>query len=145
MWMNIASAATFTAGNPVALDGARNLIWGNSDTTQFFGIALNDAGDSLPGIGAGKALVAIPEPETVFSTICETGEVASALSVGQTYGLERSGNYMRINPDSQATTHVVIVGRQDGQTIDSADSSVFVRFLGASLGLLSSAASVTNW
>ncbi len=100
-WSNVSSTATFLAFNPVTLADDRTLIEAASDTTAIYGIAMNDAADSLPGIMTGKTLVQIPEPETVYATKIQTGVVASVISLGQSYGIEKSGDFQRLDTDSQ--------------------------------------------
>jgi len=144
-WSTVSSTATFRAFNPVTLSDDRTLIEAASDMSAFFGIAQNNAADSIGGVGAGKCLVEVPLPETVYAVKIQTGVAASAISVGQAYGIEKSGNYLRLDTDSQTTPMLTIVGRQNGTVIDSADSSVFVRWHADRLGLLSSTGSIANW
>ncbi len=141
-WSDVSSTATFLAFNPVTLSDDRTLIEAASDTTAIYGIAMNDAANSLPGVLSGKALVQIPEPETVYATKIQTGVVASVISLGQSYGIEKSGDFLRLDTDSQATTMLNIVGDDQQNTINSVDSSVFVRWLADRL-VQSSAASIT--
>jgi hypothetical protein len=137
----VSSTATFRARNPVTLSDDRTLIEANSDSTAIYGIAMNDASESFAG-RTGKCLVMVPQPETVFATICETGEVSSILSVGQSYSIEKSGNFLRINPDSQLTPMLTIVGDEYGATINSDDSSIYVRFHADRLGIYSSTGTI---
>lgn len=143
VWSAVSSTATFRAFNPVTLGLGRVVSEANSLSTQIYGIAMNNAADSLPGIGAGRTLVLIPEPETVFATKIQTGVATSATSAGETWGIEKSGNHFRIDTDSRVTPFLVIVGDQFGTTVNSDDSSVFVRFLGSVLGMYSSSNSTT--
>src|SRR5574341_1560486 len=138
----ISSTATFRAGNPLTLSDDRTLIEAASDTTAVVGIALSNAADSLGGSLAGKALVLKLLPGMVFETTVQTGVASSALSTAQSYGIEKSGNFLRIDPDSQATVLVSIVGYPDGTTVDSTNSSVMVQFLQNVVGLFASNASV---
>jgi hypothetical protein len=55
--------------------------------------------------------------------------------------LEKSGNYLIGNEDSQTSPLVTIVPRGDGSTLDSADSTVYVHFLGNALSPFGSNAS----
>lgn len=142
-WSTVSSTATFKARNPVTLSDDRTLIEAASDTTAIYGIACSDAADTLPGVLSGMVLVEIPEPETVYAVKIQTGVAGSAISLGQSYGIEKSGNFLRLDPDSQVTTMLTIVGDQLGNTINSTDSSVFCRWLGARLGIYSSAASTS--
>jgi hypothetical protein len=125
------------------LSDDRTLIEIASDATAFYGIAQSDAADSLPGIRSGQVLVEIPEPETVYKTLVQTGVATSVTSIGQSYAIEKSANHFRIDTDSQATAMVTIVGDQFGNTVNSDDSSVMVRFLADRLGVFSSAGSIS--
>lgn len=142
VWSNVSSGATFVERVPVTLHATRNVIEADSDSTAIYGISCNRAADSFPG-AAGKVLIEIPYPETVYATKIQTGVAASAISLGQAYGIEKSGNYLRLDPDSQTTPMLVVVGDEFGNTINSADSSVFVRWLSARLGIYSSEASTS--
>jgi hypothetical protein len=134
----VSSTATFRGRNIVTLSDDRTLIEAGSDTSLIFGIAGHDAAGS---IYAGSCLVEIPTADTIYAVKIQTGVAASAVSAGQGYGIEKSGNYLRLDTDSQATPMLIIVPRQDGTTIDSADSSVFVHIAGDYLGVFSSHAS----
>lgn len=139
----VSSTATFKAGNPVTLSDDRTLIEADSDSTAIFGIAQNDAGDSLAGAGnTGLCNVLIPYPDTVFEVKIETDVAGSALSIGQSYNIEKSGDYLRVDVDSQATPFVTIVPRGDGSTLDSANSTIYVQFLKDKIGVFGSNASV---
>lgn len=128
-WSTVSSTATFRAGNPVTYSDDRSLIEAASDTTAIVGIALHNAADSLGGGRVNQCLVLIPASDTVFATLVQTGVATSATSVGQSYNLEKSGNFLRLDTDSQTSPRLVIVPRADGSTVDSEDSSVFVQFL----------------
>lgn len=135
----VSSTATFVARVPVTLNDDRSVGEAASDTTALFGVAHHNAADS---IYAGKCLIEIPTGQTVYAVKVQTGVATSALSIGQSYGIEKSGNYLRVDTDSQATPFVTLVPRDDGSTCDSADSTVFVTFLGNKLGVFGSDASV---
>ena len=137
----VSSTATFKARNPLALGLGYTCIEATSVSTAIFGIACNDAANSLPG-QAGKVLVEIPMPETVYACQVQTGVATSATSIGLVYAIEKSGNYLRIDTDSKTTPHLVLVGDEFGNTVNSADSSCYVRFLANSLQIFSSSASV---
>lgn len=124
--MNILSTATFVGRNPVSLNGARVVIEATAINGSVIGVAQNDAASSIYG---GEILILVPQENTVFATKVQTGVAASALSAGIAYAIEKSGNFLRVDTDSQATAKVIIVPRGDGTTVDSADSSVFVQFL----------------
>lgn len=136
----VSSTATFKGRNPVTLNDDRSVGEAASDTTALFGIASHDAADS---IYAGKCLIEVPTEQTVYAVKVQTGVATSALSIGQSYGIEKSGNYLRLDADSQATAFLTIVPRDDGSTCDSADSTVFVTILGNKLGVFGSNASVS--
>jgi hypothetical protein len=135
----ISSTATFRKGAPLTFSDDRTLIEADSDTTALVGIALHDAANS---VYAGKALVQKILPNTVFATKIETDATASILSAGQSYNIEKSGNNLRLDVDSQASPRVTIVPREDGTTVLSNDSSVWVTFLQDFVGLYASNASV---
>ena len=135
----ISSTATFRKGAPLTYSDDRTLIEAGSDTTALVGIALHDAANS---VYAGKALVQKILPNTIWATKIETDVSASAISAGQAYNIEKSGNNLRLDVDSQSTPMVVIVPREDGTTIDSGDSSVWVTFVQNQVGLYASNASV---
>ena len=140
IYSTVSSTATFKSRNPVTFDARGFLIEAASDTTAIWGIACNNAADSLPG-QAGKTLVEIPEPETLYATQAQTGVASSAFTIGKAYAIEKSGNYFRLDTDSAVTAMLVIVGDQYGNGINSDDSSVFVRFLSERL-IMSSANSI---
>jgi len=136
----VSSTATFKGRNPVTLSDDRTLIEAASDTTAIFGIAAHDAANS---IYAGKCLVEIPTADTVYAIKIGTGAAASELSAGQSMDIEKSANYLIGNEDSQTTPFVTIVPRDDGTTLDSADSTVWVHIHGNKLGVFSSNASIS--
>ena len=135
----VSSTATFVARNPVTLSDDRTLIEAASDSTAIFGIAAHDAADS---IYAGVCLVEVPTPETQYAIKVGTAAVASELSIGQSIGLIKSGNFIIGDEDSGTSPMVTIVPREDGSTIDSTDSTVLVTILGDVLGVFGSNASV---
>ncbi len=132
------STATFRARNPVALSlVGRGVVEANadSDDTWIYGISLNDAANSIGGTMAGKCHVLIPEPGTVFATKVQTGVAASALTIGNVFDIEKSGNHFRLDTDSISSGLVVLVERDmSGVAYDSADSSVYVQFLAGNIG-----------
>jgi hypothetical protein len=141
IWSDVSSTATFRERNPVTYSDDRTLIEATSDVTAIVGVAQNAAADSLAG-RTGKVLVLIPTRDTVFATQVQTGVATSVTSAGQAYNLEKSGDFLRLDTDSQTTPVVQIVGDQYGTTVRSEDSSVFVKFLGNVLGGYGSNASV---
>lgn len=108
------STATFGKGCPVALGGARTLIEATTGEASIIGIALQASVDSFP---AGKVQVAMPRDQSsVFEAAIETDVAASAISVGECYTIEKSGNTLRIDVDSQASAFVQIVGSPNVST-----------------------------
>ena len=64
-------------------------------------------------------------------TLRPTGTVASNLSSGATLGQAKSGNSWYLQKSGSTVTALyVVVPREDGSTLDSTDSSVFVQVLG---------------
>ena len=123
---NVLSTATFKARVPVNLSAARVIQEMPIVSNYITGIAMNDAANSIYG---SEILVMVPNEQTVFATITDTGLAASVLSQGFSYNIKKSGNNFRLDTASQATARVTIVPRGDGTTIDSTDSSIFVQFL----------------
>lgn len=135
----LSSTCTVRARNPVTLSDDRTVIEAASDTSFIYGISAHDAADSIV---AGQILVEIPTPETVYAAIIQTAVATSATSVGQSYGIEKSGNHLRPDTDSAVSFLLTVVPRGNYATVDSADSSIFVSWLGDVLGVFSSNASV---
>ena len=136
-WSTVSSTATFKAGNPVQYGLGRTLTEADSQATMIVGIAQHDAANSII---AGQILVLAAYPDTVFASKIATNIAGSALSVGQAMDLTKSGNFVR-PANSRVTPAVVIVPREDGSTIDSTDSSIWVQFLGVKFGPYASSAS----
>lgn len=135
VWSDVSSTATFRAKNPVILGLGHTVCnFASSDDTAIYGIATSDAADSLGGVLAGKQLVMIPTEDTVFAIKVGTGGTASELSASKSFEIEISGNYVIGNEDSTTTPFVIVVPRDDGSTIDSADSTVWVNILKGRLG-----------
>lgn len=137
------SNATFRGRNPVGYEAeSRTLIEATSDMTTIYGIALADAADSLPGALTGKMPVMVPTDQTVFATKVQTGVVASALTIGQAFDIEKSGNFLRLDTDSISSAKLVLIERgTSASAVDSADSSVHVQFLREAIGPFGSHAS----
>lgn len=144
VYSTLSSTCTARARNPVTFSDDRTLIEVESDSTAILGIIQNDSGNSIPGIMTNRALVMIPTEQTIFATKVQTGVVASAVSFGQGYAIEKNANHFRLDTDSQVTAFCEIVGDDYGNTIRSDDSSVFVRFYADRL-LNSSSASIANF
>ena len=118
---NTASAATFGKGCPVTFNTARDLQEPTTGSPNILGIALHASVDSFP---AGKVLVAMPmDNSAVFTAPIETDVAASALSVGQSYTIEKSGNTLRIDVDSQASAFVQLVGPMKNGALDTTQIS----------------------
>ena len=144
--VSIAGSGGFKRGDPVTLDDDRAVIGAASDTSYIFGIAMHDAGDSIGGTQTSLAEILIPTAQTVFACKITGGLAASALSVGEALSIaSASGRIGFLGTRSAGTEHCVIVPRGDGSTIDSADSSVYVQFIGNVVGVFGSNASVTGW
>ena len=126
---NLASAATVKQGMPVKLDGAGNIIESLGTDSVLAGFILHDAANSVP---AGKCLLAIPgDARTVFVATSGSGVAASNLSSGATLGQFKSGNSWFLSASgSTISAMYVVVPREDGSTLDSTDSSVFVQVIG---------------
>ncbi len=130
-WSVVSSAATFRIRNPVVMaDVSRALQEADSGSTAIYGIALANAADSIGGPLAARCPVMVPTEQTVFATKVQTGVAASGLEIGETFDIEKSGNFFRVDTDSKSSARVVLVERgTSGAAIDSADSSVHVQFL----------------
>jgi hypothetical protein len=113
------STATFVKGSLVALNPRRLLVEYTSVSSTPVGIALQDSADSLP---AGKVCVAIPTAGCTFWA--QTGTLAlSALSLGQTVGIKKSGNTMD-QVDAVLTSAVSALGHIYGTIKDTSSVSV---------------------
>ena len=126
-----ASAATYGKGALVAFNTTRFLQEATVGSEKIIGIALHRSVDSFP---AGKVQVAMPmDNSAVASCDVQTGVAGSALSVGQCYTFEKSGNTLRLDTDSQASAYLEICGPTLNGTLDvaqiSATSRVEVVFL----------------
>jgi hypothetical protein len=113
------STATFVKGSLVALNPRRLLVEYTSVSSAAVGIALHDSADSLP---AGKVLVAVPSAGATFWA--QTGTLAvSALSLGQTVGIKKSGNTVD-QVDGTLTSAVSAIGHIYGSVKDTSTVSV---------------------
>jgi hypothetical protein len=126
---NLNSAATVKQGMPVRLNGAGNLIESQGTDSILAGFILHDAVNSVP---SGKALVAVPgDGRTIFVATAAAGVTASLASSGLTLGQIKSGNSWFLSASgSTVSAMYVVVPREDGSTLDSTDSSVFVQVIG---------------
>lgn len=119
--MDTASAATFGKGCPVTFNTARTLQEPTTGSPNIIGIAMHASVDSFP---AGKVLVAIPMDATaVFTAAIETDVASSAISVYQSYTIEKSGNTLRVDVDSQASAFVQLVGPTKNGSLDATQIS----------------------
>jgi len=142
----VASAATFQRWAPVDYDGARNLIEATSASTYIVGVAMSNSTASSPsqlsvnGPLVNCVLVNIPMDfsavarASILSTV-----VASAISIGQVYNIDKLYNNLGLNVTSQASAKVIIRG-----SFDSATSQIDVQFL-QNVEAIPSYASVTNF
>ena len=126
---NLKSTATVKAFMPVRQNGAGDLIESQGTDSTFAGFILHDAANSVP---AGKALVLVPADRTIFVGTAAAGVTASTASSGLTLGVFKSGNswYLANSASSQSALFIV-VPREDGSTLDSTDSSVWLSVLGS--------------
>ena len=126
---NLNSAATVKAFMPCRVNGAGNLIESQGTDSILAGFILHNAADSLP---AGKALVMVGTPETVFVGTAAAGVAASTASSQLTLGQIKSGNswYFSLSASTVSALYV-IVPRNDGSTLDSTDSSIWVQIIQA--------------
>jgi hypothetical protein len=124
---NLTSTTTVKGIQPVMISGAGTIIESLATSQTLAGFILHDAVNSVP---AGKCLVAVPaDGRTIWASIVTTGVAASALSSGATLGMAKSGNSWYLT-GSPTTAIFVVVPREDGSTIDSTDSSIFVQVIG---------------
>ena len=126
-----ASAATFQRFAPLDFDGNRNLIEATSASTMIVGVAMSSSTASSPGqMNVGSALVncitvAVPQDgsavarASILSTV-----VASAISYGQIYAIDKKTNNLGVDVTSQASAKVYLRGN-----FDSATSTIDVQFL----------------
>jgi hypothetical protein len=125
--MNVASAATFAAFQPLRLNAASDVAESLATQNQLLGFSLARAIDSLP---AGKVNVLVPTAQAIFASL--TTAAASDVSSGVTGGMVKSGNSWYFIP-SGISNLFTVVPREDGSTLVSTDSSVWVQVNGAAL------------
>ena len=122
---NTASAATFGQGALVAFNTARDLQEATVGSEKLLGIAMHSSVNSFP---AGKVLVAMPQDNSAVCTAAiETDVVASAISIGQCYTFEKSGNTLRIDVDSQASAYFELIGPMLNGALDTTQISATSR------------------
>jgi hypothetical protein len=127
----VASAATFQQWAPVDFDGNRNLIEATSASTAIVGVATSYSTSSTSIGGYNSVLIAIPADNTaVARTSILSTVVASALSWGQAYNINKLYNNLGVDVSSQASAVVVLRG-----SFDSATSTIDVQFLGVRVGI----------
>jgi hypothetical protein len=126
---NLKSTVTVKAFMPVRQNGAGDLIESQGTDSTLAGFILHDAANSVP---AGKALVLVAADRTVFVGTAGAGVTASTASSGLTLGIQKSGNsWYFANSASTQSAMFIVVPREDGSTLDSTDSSVWVQVLGS--------------
>lgn len=122
----VTSADTFADGNPVSITGAGTVSEYSAVANFITGIALSDSSESI----GGKVPVLIPTTDTIFTSKVATDIATSELTAFATKDIEKSTDHWRMNEDSTVTKVVQLMPRGNGSAdADSADSSVFVRFL----------------
>ena len=113
------STATFVYGSLVALNPRRLVVEYTSVSSSPLGIALGSSVDSLAH--PGKVVVAIPGAGATFWA--QTGTLAvSALSLGQTVGIKKSGNTVD-QVDATLTSAVSAIGHIYGKVQDTSTVS----------------------
>ena len=124
---NLKSTATVKAFMPCRVNGAGDLIESQGTDSILAGFILHDAANSVP---AGKALVMVPTATTVFVGTAAAGVAASTASSQLTLGHFKSGNSWYLdNSASTVSALYVVVPREDGSTLDSTDSSIWVQVI----------------
>lgn len=109
------STATFVMGSLVALNPRRLVVEYTSVSSAALGIAGHNSLNSLP---AGKVLVHVPMGGAECTFWAQTGALArSALSLGQTVGIKKSGNTVD-QVDATLTSQVSAIGSIYGAVQD---------------------------
>jgi len=141
-----ASAATFQTWAPLDYDGHRDLIEATSASTMIVGVAMSNSTASTPsqlsvnGPLVNCVLVAIPMDNSavarasILSTV-----VASAISYGQIYCIDKKTNNLGVDVTSQASAKVQLHGN-----FDSATSQIDVQFI-TNVEAIPSYTSITNF
>lgn len=110
------STATFVQGSLVALNPRRLVVEYTSVSSSPLGIAGHSSLNSLP---AGKVLIHIPMGGAECTFWAQTGTLAlSALSLGQTVGIKKSGNTVD-QVDATLTSQVSAIGSIYGKVQDT--------------------------
>lgn len=125
---NLKSTATVKAFMPCRVNGAGDLIESQGTDSILAGFILHDAANSVP---PGKALVMVPVPgQTVFVGTAAAGVTASLASSQLTLGQFKSGNSWYLDASGSTVSALyVVVPREDGSTLDSTDSSIWVQVI----------------
>ena len=124
---NLKSTATVKAFMPVRVNGAGDLIESQGTDSILAGFILHDAANSVP---PGKALVMVPTAQTVFVGTAAAGVTASVASSQLTLGQFKSGNSWYLDASGSTVSALyVVVPREDGSTLDSTDSSIWVQVI----------------
>jgi hypothetical protein len=124
---NLKSTATVKAFMPCRVNGAGDLIESQGTDSILAGFILHDAANSVP---PGKALVAVPNSQNVFVGTAAAGVTASVASSQLTLGQFKSGNsWYFMASGSTVSALYAIVPREDGSTLDSTDSSIWVQVI----------------
>jgi hypothetical protein len=123
---NLASTATVKAFQPVKINAAGAIVESLGTDSVLAGFILHDAANSVP---PGKCLVMVPNDDTIFAGTAAAG-LTSNTSSGQTLGVTKSGNswYLEVSASTKIGMFIVVL-REDGSTIDSNDSSVWVQVI----------------
>ncbi len=128
-----ASTATFKQGSLVQFATDRTLSEYSGGESSFLGIAKSNSTASHP---AGKVLVAIPTSgDCTFYADIPAGIAQSAISIGETVGITKSGNTVSVVTTS-FTSQAGRIAVVRGPIITSPTSMVELAFLtaGATFG-----------
>lgn len=123
---NQASASTFNIFSPVMIDSTGSIIESLATSGYITGFSTSLSSNSVP---KGKCLVFQPNERTVIASICTTGASAANVASGSTGFHVKSGNTYFFVPSGVSafgTNLYTVVPREDGSTIDSTDSSVWL-------------------
>lgn len=121
--MDVTAASNISQGTAVGLAGARTVSEYSGGQAGLLGFLKHASIDSLP---AGKVIVAIPTPGCTAFCDVPTGIGASTISVGETFGITKSGgvtSFITTAAYSAASRVVTVVG-----PIRTADSRIEVSF-----------------
>lgn len=117
---DLTATSNLSQGTAVALAGARTVSEYSGGQAGLLGFLKHPSQNSIP---AGKVIVAIPKPGCTAWADVPTGVAASALSLGQSYGIYKSGGVCSFITDaaySDDSRVVNIVGalRSDASQIE---------------------------